>query len=42
MTNPTIAQVKMIAALLETIDQDDEEDTRQAVKMIKALLGADK
>ncbi len=42
MTSPTSLQIKMIAALLETIDQDDEDDAKQAIKMIKALIGAEK
>jgi len=42
MTSPTSIQLKMIAALLETIDQDDEDDAKQAIKMIRALLAGGK
>lgn len=38
MTAPSTVQLKMIAALLEAIDQDDEEDAKQAIAMIKSLL----
>ncbi len=38
MTAPTIMQLKMIAALIETVDHDDEDDAKQAIAMIKALL----
>jgi hypothetical protein len=42
MTNPEILKIKMIAALLEAIEDDDEDDAKQAIKQIRALLGADK
>lgn len=42
MTNISTIQLKTIAGLLEVIDQDDEDDAKAAIKMIKALLGADK
>ena len=38
MTAPTTLQLKMIAALIEAVDADDEEDAKQAIAMIKALL----
>lgn len=42
MTSKEIVKLKMIATLLEAIDLDDEDDAKEAVKTIKALLGTDK
>jgi hypothetical protein len=41
MTNPEILKAKTIKAIPEAIDEDDEDDAKQALRMIKALLGAD-
>jgi hypothetical protein len=38
MTNPEILKLKMIAAMLETIDIEDEDDAKQAVKLIESLF----
>jgi hypothetical protein len=40
MTATATIQLKMIAALLEAIDSDDQKDAEQAVKMIKSLLSS--
>lgn len=42
MTDKNILKLKMIAALLEAIEIEDEEDAKEAVKQIKALLGTEK
>lgn len=42
MTDKNILKLKMIAALLEAIDIEDEEDAKEAVKQVKALLGESK
>ena len=42
MTSQTIVTLKLIAALLEAIEIEDEDDARAAIKTIKGLLGADK
>jgi hypothetical protein len=42
MTNPEIIRLKAIVAILEAIDQDDEKDARQAIEMIRGLVGPDK
>ncbi len=38
MTSPDLLKVKLIAALLEAIDTDDEDDAKQAIKMIRTLI----
>jgi hypothetical protein len=40
MTSPEVIKIKALAAILEAIDSDDEEDAKAAIKMIKGLLGA--
>jgi hypothetical protein len=41
MTNPDVLKLKTIKGLLESIeDLDDPEDARQAIEMIKAILGS--
>jgi hypothetical protein len=40
MANAATLQVKMIAALIEAIDADDEKDAEQAIRMIRSLLAA--
>jgi hypothetical protein len=42
MTNANVVTLKLIAALLEAIEVEDEDDAKAAVKTIKGLLGADK
>lgn len=42
MTNMNTVTLKMIAALLEAIEVEDEDDAKAAIKQIKALVGADK
>lgn len=43
MTDPgPVTKAKTIKALLEAIDEDDDKDARQAIEMIKALLGTEK
>jgi hypothetical protein len=39
MTNPDLLKVKAIKALLEALEEDDEDDARAAVRMMKAILG---
>jgi DNA-binding GntR family transcriptional regulator len=41
MTNPELIKVAAIKAILEAIEEGDEEDAKAALKMVKALLGAD-
>ena len=41
MTDKNILKLKMIQALLEAIEIDDEEDAKEAVKQIKNLLGTE-
>ncbi len=38
MTNPNTIQLKMIQALIEAIDSDDQKDAEQAIKMIRSLV----
>ena len=38
MTSPEIIKIKALAAILEAIDSDDEDDAKAALKMIRALL----
>jgi hypothetical protein len=38
MSDLNAVKLKAIAAIVEGIDQDDEEDTAVAVEMIKAIL----
>ena len=39
MTSEAVLKCKTIAALLEAIEADDEDDAKAALKMIKALIG---
>jgi hypothetical protein len=39
MTSKDIIKLKLIAALLEAIDVEDEDDAKGAVATIKTLLG---
>jgi hypothetical protein len=40
VTSKDVIKLKMIAALLEAIDVDDDDDAREAIKQIKLLVGA--
>lgn len=42
MTDKNVLKLKMVAALLEAIEIEDEEDAKEAVKQIRALLGESK
>jgi hypothetical protein len=42
MTSPEILKIKAIAAMLEAIDVEDEDDAKQVLKMIKGLVEAGK
>jgi hypothetical protein len=40
MTSPEVLKLKMITAMIESLeDADDEEEAKQALKLIKTLLG---
>jgi hypothetical protein len=38
MTNPDLIKLAMIKAILETIEDGDEKDAKQAVEMIRGLV----
>ncbi len=42
MTSPELLKVAAIKAMLEAIEEGDEEDAKQVLKMVKALLGEPK
>jgi hypothetical protein len=39
MTNADTVKLKLVAALIEAIDLEDEDDAKAAIKTIKTLLG---
>lgn len=41
MTDKNILKLKMIAALIEAIEIEDEEDAKEAIKQIKSLVGSE-
>lgn len=38
MTSPEILKIKAIAALIEAMDAEDEDDAKAVLKMIKGLI----
>lgn len=40
MTSPEILKIKAIAALIEVMDTDDEDDAKAVLKMILGLIEA--
>jgi hypothetical protein len=39
MTSPEVMKIKALAAILEAIDSDDEDDAKAALKLIRGLVG---
>lgn len=39
MTSPDRLKLAAIKAILETIDEGDDKDAKQAMEMIKSLIG---
>jgi hypothetical protein len=39
MTSQDVIKAKAIKAILEAIEEDDEDDAKVALKMIRVLLG---
>lgn len=39
MTNPDLLKLKTIKAMLEALEEEDEDDAKQAIGLIRAILG---
>ena len=42
MTSPDRIKLAMIKAMLETIDEADDKDAKQAMDLIRSMVGAEK